>query len=164
MMELIPEKISGAVVFSARKVCPKDDDGCQLCSDFAIGVHNWLVAYDVPYVIIDFGDEKEVCSDLIVELLQLRKRLKCPFFFAGVMDRPRKVLVANAYSPGSPIFSTPEDAVAEIVAKFPQLLSKSHDGIPFGQPLMISRPRPGLRGEPGVEAESSDEPAEPDEP
>lgn len=163
MMELIPEKISGGIVFSARKVCPKDEDNCQLCADFAIGVHNWLVSYEVPYVIIDLGDEKEVCSELIVELLQLRKRLKCPFYFAGVMDRPRKVLSANAYSPGSPIFSTPEDAVAEIAKKYPQMLSKSSEAIPFGQPLVISRPRPGLRGEGGAEAEGSEESSEIDE-
>lgn len=167
MMEFIPEKIDNGVVFTARRACPQDEDNCALCSDFAVGVHNWLLAHEVQYVIVDLCDEKDVCPELLVELLQLRKRLKkYPFFFAGVMDRPKKVLQSHSYLPGSPLFTTPEDAVAEVRKKFPNLMQKSLDGIQFGQPLNISRPRTGVRGE-GVEgpeaAEGAEEGAELDE-
>ena len=160
MMQLIPENFDGVVVFTATHVCPYSESDCQLCSDYAVGIHNWMLSHELKYVILDFQDEKEVCHELLVELVQLRKRLKIPFYFSGIMAKPRLILEKFAFQSGLPVFTTPEEAVAELRKTSSNLLTIDLAKVAFGQPISVSKPRQGLR--PGVVAEGADAEAEGD--
>ena len=160
-MDLIPEKIDGAIVFNVLSNCSFNNNECPTCGDYAIGLHNWLMTTELKYVVVDFQDEKEVCPAFLEELLQLGKRLKYPFLFAGVMTKPRKVLDSYNYVSKFPVFVTPEEAVKALKAKSPTLLHHAFDGIQFGTPIPIARVRVGSRvdGEEGAEPDA-EEPAE----
>jgi hypothetical protein len=161
MMQLVPVKIDGAVVLNVNHVCPKNEAACGLCFDYAVAVHNWLMAHELNYVIIDFQDEKEVCSDFLIELLQLRKRLRYPFLFAGLMDKPRRLLESYDYGSAWPICLTPEEALRVIKARVPAVLDKSLETIKFDEPIPIARPRQGQRFDAGADDEESvDKPEE----
>jgi hypothetical protein len=152
-MDLIPEKIDGAVVFNVLCSCTYNASDCPTCGDFAVGLHNWLMTTELKYVVLDFQDEKEVCPAFLEELLQLAKRLKYPFLFSGVMPKPRKVLDAYNYVTKFPIFVTPEEAVEALRGKHPALVQHTFEGIQFGTAIPISRPRFGSR----VEGEGGEE-------
>jgi hypothetical protein len=159
MMDLTPERIGNAVVFNAVHACPKNEAECGLCFDYAVAIHNWLLAHNLKYVILDLQDEKEVCQDFLVELLQLRKRLRYPFLFCGAMEKPRKLLEAYDYGSLFPFFVSPEEAVDALGKKFPQLVSTPIDHVTFGHPIPVARPRQGQRFDPN----SSSEPKAADE-
>lgn len=122
MMELSPAIVNGGVVLDATQMCSYQASDCRTCPELAVGIHNWLIATGIEYVLIDFEDEKEVCPSILVELLQLRKRLKMPFIFIGLMDKPKSILTSYAYS-GYPFFSTPEEAVMHLKQMHPELVS-----------------------------------------
>ena len=73
-MDFVPEMIDGAVVLNAVDVCSVGHD-CRQCTELSVGIHNWLVAHQLRYLVLDFQDEKDVCVTILTELLQLRKRL-----------------------------------------------------------------------------------------
>lgn len=155
-IELVPEKIDGAVVLNVMNNCLTCNSDCIACSDFAIGLHNWLITTDLKYVIFDLQDEKEVCPIFLEEILQLWKRMKFPFLFAGVMERPRVMLEAYNYALKFPLFVTPGEAIDALRGKFPSMLIASFANIQFGHPIPITRPRFGVRpdeGEGDAEAE-----------
>jgi len=155
-MDLIPEKIDGGVVFNVMASCSFNASNCPPCGDYAVGLHNWLMTTDLKYVVLDFQDEKEVCPAFLEEILQLAKRLKHPFLFAGVMAKPKKVLDAYNYVTRFPVFVTPEEAVQALRAKSPALLQHAMDGIQFGTPIPISRARGAARLDGEGEAESEE--------
>lgn len=96
MVELVPIRADDAIVLNVAKHCRFCRADCRDCCDIGVAVHNWLISTELRYVIIDLQDEKDVCPTFLQEIIQLRKRLRMPFLFAGVMDRPLKVL--NDYS------------------------------------------------------------------
>jgi len=117
MLQLVPEEVDGAVVCNVIKT------GEKLQGDFsveiALSLHNWIKQAEIPYLILDLQDEKDICEIFLSEVLQLRRRLRVPFLFAGVMERPRKVLEAYEYERDFPIFVTPEDAVRALRMQYP---------------------------------------------
>ncbi len=152
-MDFIPEYIDNAVVLNAVEICNHGID-CRLCPDVAISVHNWLVSTDMSYLIVDFQDEKEVCSTILIEILQLRKRLRFPFIFAGLMERAKTVLASYAYN-DHPFFVTPEEAVKYLRTKFPELVANADaNAVKFGEPIPCVRNRQS-RGEGDVETEEA---------
>ena len=138
-MDLAPEVINGAVVLNGVDICSTGPD-CRPCIELAVGVHNWLVAHDLKYLIVDFQDEKEVCSTILTEILQLRKRLPYPFIFCGLMGNPRKVLTSFAYS-DHPVVDVPEDAVAYLKKIKPELLIRDLSSIREHEPIPCTRSR-----------------------
>jgi len=156
-MELVVEKLDGAVVFNVHKACTAGPGVCIACADFAVGIHNWLLGTDVRYVIVDLQDEKEVCYLFLEEIMQLRKRLRYPFVFAGVMDKPRQILASYDFL--QQVFTAPQDAIAHLRKTVPQVLNVKLDGISFGQSIQVTKPRLGVKGpeEEGVEAEGEDD-------
>jgi general secretion pathway protein C len=96
-----------------------------------------------------FQDEKEVPADFLEELMQLMKRVRIPFLFTGVMQRPRALLMSYDYTSKFPIFGTTDEAIQFLDAKYPLLLTVPHDGIVFGTPIEMVRSR--LNGKPGEE-------------
>ena len=142
MMEYVPILVDGGVVLNATNVCNNTSPDCKVCPDIAVGVHNWLVANNRKYLIIDFQDEKDVCTTMLVELLQLRKRLKFPFLLVGLMERPRQFLLSYAYGDHL-FFNTPEDAIDHLRAIHPGLAESDMGGIEFDKPIPTGRFRGG---------------------
>lgn len=146
MLELIPEKINEAVILNVGKSCPHNATDCSACQDLAVGLHNWLVAHEFRYLILDFQDEKEVCPGFIEEVLQLWKRMRVPFLFSGVMERPRKIIQSYNYHLRYPFYITPEEAVRSLAPANVNLSAKL-EGIEFGVPIPMSRLRPAGRAD-----------------
>ena len=142
MMEYVPILVDGGVVLNATSVCNNTAPDCKVCPDIAVGVHNWLVANNRKYLIIDFQDEKDVCSTMLVELLQLRKRLKFPFLLVGLMERPKHFLLSYAYGDDL-FFNTPEDAVEHLRSFHASLIDAEFGGIEFDKPIPTGRFRTG---------------------
>ncbi len=139
-MDFVPELVDGAVVLNAVDVCSIGND-CRQCTELSVGIHNWLVAHQLPYLILDFQDEKEVCVTILTELLQLKKRLRFPFLFCGMMEAPRKFLSSYAYN-DYPFFTVPEDAVAYLKAKESQVFKMPLSStIKMGDPIPCTRSR-----------------------
>jgi hypothetical protein len=156
-MDLVPENLNGAVVFNVVNSCGANKSVCGNCTDFAVAVHNWLMSSDVKYVVVDLQDEKEICPAFLEELLQLAKRLRYPFVFAGVMERPRRLLDAYDFTARSPAFTTPEEAIAALEKRFPGITKVSLEGLEFGHAIAASRPRNAVAAEEGSgEAEAAD--------
>ena len=156
-MDLVPENLNGAVIFNLNNSCCANRLICGNCGDFPVAIHNWLVGSDVRYVLLDFQDEKEVCPTFLEELVQLAKRLRIPFLLVGVMERAKRVLDSYEFTKKWPVFVTPEDAVAYLDEKFPATTKVSLDGLQFGLPIAISRPRNALAPDAEVsEAEAVD--------
>jgi hypothetical protein len=153
-MELIPENLGGAVVFNLQSSCSASRNVCGNCADFAVAIHNWLMASEVRYVLVDLQDEKEICPAFLEELLQLAKRLRLPFLLAGVMEKPRRLLESYDFTARWPLFVTPEEAVAYLEKHYPGATKVSLEGLEFGTPIAASRPRNAVLVETeGVEAE-----------
>lgn len=140
-MDLVPENLGGAVVFNVVNSCGASKAVCGNCADFAVGIHNWLMSTDIRYVLVDLQDEKEICGAFLEEMLQLAKRLRVPFLFAGVMDKPRRILESYDFLTRAPLFVTPEDAVAWLDKNHPGLTRVSLEGLEFGVAIATSRPR-----------------------
>lgn len=156
-MDFVPEIIDEAVVLNAVEICTAGTD-CRPCAELAVGIHNWLVANKLHYLIVDFQDEKDVCTSILAELLQLKKRLRYPFLFCGMMEGPKKFLKSYAYS-DYPFFAVPEEAVAFIRKTQPDLLKADLSLVKQGEPIPCTRSR-SYRPE---DVEESDEPdAEPE--
>jgi hypothetical protein len=157
MLEFVPERIDRAVVMNVFQNQQPASGALTATSvvdsfvgaDFVVAVHNWLIGTQLRYVIFDFQDEKEVPADFVEELMQLMKRVRIPFLFTGVMDRPRALLKSYDYTSKFPIFASIEEAVSYLESKYPNLLMVSHDGIVFGSPIEMVRSR--LNGKPGEE-------------
>lgn len=148
-MELIPENLSGVVVLNAVHACGAFSDSCGACEEYAGGIRNWLLTYEVPYLIVDLQDEKEVCPQFLTELVNLRRRLRCPFYFVGVMDRARAVLDAFNVTRTAHIFQSAHEAVEHLREETPVLVDRPlREGIPFGEVITIMR----TRNQPGVAA------------
>lgn len=140
MMEIVPTLVNGGVVLDVMNICSYHGSDCKTCPDQAVGIHNWLLATGLRYVVVDFQDEKEVCPTILIELLQLRKRLGIPFIFVGMMDRPKSLLLSYAYS-GYPFFATPEEAMAHLQQMHPDLIEVDFTLVQFGTPIPCSRAR-----------------------
>ena len=153
-MDFVPELVDGAVVLNAVDVCRIGND-CRQCTELSVGIHNWLVAHQLRYLILDFQDEKEVCVTILTELHQLRKRMRFPFLFCGVMESPRKFLLSYAYN-DHPYFIVPEDAVAFLKSKEAGVLSSDFGKIKFGEHIPCIRSRNYRTEEVDVEADEPD--------
>lgn len=140
MMDLVPTLVGGGVVLDAVNICGYQSTDCRSCPEQAVGIHNWLLHTGIRYCLIDFQDEKDVCTTILVELLQLRKRMSVPFIFIGLMDRPKLVLTSYAYS-GYPFFAAPEEAVIHLRQKHPELFKIDYSKVTFGEPIPNSRSR-----------------------
>lgn len=154
-MDFIPELIDEAVVVNGADICNVGSD-CRPCSELSVGVHNWMVANSLNYLIVDFQDEKDVCVNILTELIQLQKRLRFPFLFCGMMAGPKEFLKSYAYS-GHPFFSIPEEAVDYLRTLDPSLLMRDLSGVRFGEPIPCTRSRNYRPEEAGVEADQEDE-------
>jgi hypothetical protein len=149
MMEFIPEKIEGVIVINIMQK-PDGQDGLTGV-DFVVGVHNWLINTHLRYLVFDLQDEKEVNKEFIEELMQLMKRMKLPFLFAGVMQKPRAVLESYAYTARYPVFAAVEDAIDYLRKKFPSAITSNMEGVALGIPIEMVRSR--LNAKPGEEGE-----------
>lgn len=158
MLELIPELMDDSVVLNVSKSCAHNATDCSSCQDLAVGLHNWLVAHEFRYLVVDFQDEKEICPGFIEEVLQLWKRMRIPFLFAGVMTKPRTILESYNYHARYPIFITPEEALRTLTATGVDRTAK-FEGIEFGTPIPLNRMRQGMRtdGETGDESGADDD-------
>lgn len=156
-MDLVAENLDGAVVLNISSVCTgQDGQECRGCIDIGGLIHNWLMTTEIRYLILDLQDEKDVCRTFIVEMMQLRKRLKIPFLFAGVMERPKKTLLSYAVDgPDRDVFTTPEDAIEKLRQLDPRLLEVTLEGINFGEPIVSLKARQMQRAQ-----EAEDVPAD----
>ncbi len=152
-MDFVPEIVDGAVILNAVDICTIGND-CRQCSELAVGIHNWLVAHQLRYLILDFQDEKDVCVTILTELLQLRKRLRFPFLFCGMMEGPKKFLQSYAYT-DYPFFAVPEEAVSYLKQKEPGSLKNDLGGIKVGEPIPCTRSR-NYRAEDAEDTDDSD--------
>ncbi|MCX6130967.1 MAG: hypothetical protein NTX25_18155 [Proteobacteria bacterium] len=158
-MDFVPELINGAVILNSVNVCTIGND-CRSCAELSVGIHNWLVNNRMTYLIVDFQDEKEVCSAILTELLQLRKRMRIPFVFCGMMEGPRKYLKSFAYN-DHPCFAAPEEAVAYLKKTIPEVLQFDVKLIKVAEPIPCIRSR-SYRAEEADGVEPDDVDGEPD--
>ncbi len=119
MLQLTPEKVENAVVLMAGQIEPACEADCRLCVDFSVGIHNWLMTNEIQYVMVDLQDEKDICRVFLEELINLRKRLAMPFYFVGVMDRPRQFLNDFGIADYTHFALTPEEAADHLQATYP---------------------------------------------
>ena len=138
-MDFVPEIVDGSVILNAIEICSHGSD-CRPCSELAVGIHNWLITHKLRYLVVDFQDEKEVCSTILTELLQLQKRLRFPFLFCGMMEEPKKLLLSYAYTDYK-FFSIPEDSIAFLKQNVPQVLAADLQGIKIAEPIPCTRSR-----------------------
>lgn len=138
-MDFVPEIVDEAVVLNAVEICTAGND-CRPCAELSVGIHNWLVAHKLQYLIVDFQDEKDVCKSILSELLQLKKRLRYPFLFCGMMEGPKKYLKSYAYN-DFPFFAVPEEAAAFIRKTQPDLLKVDLASVKQGEPIPCTRSR-----------------------
>jgi hypothetical protein len=142
MVELVPHRLDHAIVLNVCKHCHYSKTDCRDCSDVGIAVHNWLISTELKYVIIDLQDEKDVCHTFLQEVIQLRKRLRIPFLFCGVMDRPMRVLEDYNYTSSVyPTFNVPEEAVEFLRIKHPLVLESDMSKVALNEVLQVARPR-----------------------
>ena len=137
-MDFVPTLVKGGVVLNAMEICDYDGTDCRSCPDVAVGVHNWLISCEVRYLVVDFGDEKEVCHSILIELLQLRKRLRIPFLFVGLMEKPQNILRSYDYHE-HPFFSIPEEAIAYLQQFYSLYMNSDVSNINFDKPIPCSR-------------------------
>ena len=157
MFRMSPENVDGGVVLLSENIQPQCDTGCKLCVDFAVGVHNWLLASQVPYVIIDFQDDKDVCRVFVEELIHLRKRLGIPFCFVGVMSRTRKIF--EEYALTQDFYLAPEEAVRTLKSKYLGLIeSVDHTQVRYADKINVSKAR--LQQRLGVDTDIIHQPTE----
>ena len=64
-MDFAPEIIDGAVILNAVDICTTGNDTGLAAG--GIGIHNWMVAHGLGILVVDFPDEKEVCSTILTE-------------------------------------------------------------------------------------------------
>lgn len=157
MFRVCPENIDNAVVFLTESITPACEPSCRLCVDFGVGIHNWLMANQVGYLILDFQDEKDVCPVFIEEMINLRKRLRIPFYFVGVMQKPRKMF--EEYGIYNSFHISPESAVEDLRQKSPELLSSVDlKTVNFFDKVTVSKAR--LQQRLGVDLEQIHQPGE----
>lgn len=138
-MDLIPILIDGAVVFNLQNTCQVKSMNCENCVNLVLNLHNWIRYSELEYTIVDLQDEKDICPVFLEELQFLRKRLRQPFLFAGVMERPQEYLESYHHKDAYPLFITPEDAVRALRILHPGLTESSLKyPIKFGYPLLLS--------------------------
>jgi hypothetical protein len=152
-MDFVPEIIDEAVILNAVEICTTGTD-CRPCAELSVGIHNWLVAHKLQYLIVDFQDEKDVCTSILAELLQLKKRLRYPFLFCGMLEGPKKFLKSYAYN-DFPFFAVPEDAVAFLRKTQPGLLKADLSNVKQGEPIPCTRSR-NYRPEDAEEVEETE--------
>jgi hypothetical protein len=146
MVELVPVRLDDAIVLNVAKHCRHCKTDCRDCCDIGVAVHNWLISTELRYVLIDLQDEKDVCPTFLQEIIQLRKRLRMPFLFAGVMDRPLRVLNDYSYTvQAAPTFVTPEDAVAYLRQNHGMVLDADLSRVRLNEVLQVARPRSANR-------------------
>ncbi len=148
-MELIAEKVDGAVVLNISSICVGQEHGeCRTCVDIGGLVHNWLLQTELGYLVVDFHDAKYLCSTFLVELILLHKRLRIPFLFVGVMENPHKILDDYAFSAsGYPVFNGPEEAADYLKEHHAPLIEKGYDAsrMNFGEAIVSYRSRQSFR-------------------
>lgn len=138
-MDFVPEIIDGVVVLNAVDICSTGAD-CRPCCEVAVGIHNWLMAHEISYLIVDFQDEKEVCASILTELIQLNKRLDLPFIFCGLMEAPKVFIRSYLYS-DHPFFDIPEDAIAYLKKSRPALTMVDLSAVNEGEAIPCIRSR-----------------------
>ena len=153
-MDFMPELVNGGVVLMASDICNNLTSDCKQCPESSVAIHNWLISTNLPYLIVDFQDEKDICKKVLEEILQLRKRLRMPFLFAGLMERPRSYVTSYAYRE-YPFFETPEDAVALLQTKSPEILDCDISKVKFDENIPCIRPRQARLDSEGDEIEES---------
>jgi hypothetical protein len=154
MVELIPAQIEDTIILNVSKHCGNTRTDCKDCCDVGVAVHNWLISTELQYVVIDLQDVKDVCRTFVEEIVQLRKRLRIPFLFCGVMERPLKVLQDYSYTTTAyPVFLLPEEAISYMRSNFPLLLNSDLDRVRLNEVLQVARPRNASRQDGGDEAD-----------
>ena len=162
ILEFVPEKVGSLVILnvmqketerSAQETPAQAAADAFVGSDYVIAIHNWFIGTNLKYLAFDLQDEKEVPKDFLEELLQLMRRVRIPFFFAGVMDRPRVVLKSYAYASKFPIFENTDQLATWLNQNKPELGAAAHETIQFGSPIDMVRTR--LNGRVGEEGEDS---------
>lgn len=135
MMSFIPIRVNDVIVLNAEDICENESTSCRLCSELAVTIHNWFVANELRYLIVDFQDEKYVCNTILLEFMQFTKRLKFPLLLVGLTENPKNFLKSYDYRGPLP-FDTPEEAVEYLAANHTELISKNLKNINFNE--MIS--------------------------
>lgn len=136
-MDLFPEHLDGAIVFSIESVCRSRETDCPTCRMLAIYLHNWINQAKLPYLLLDFQDEKEVCPHFLEELQFLTRRLPIPKMYVGVSDLVLNEL-ARYVDPGEPIpvFRSAEGAIKALRLRYPGITEISPRlPVIFGNPL-----------------------------
>ena len=135
-MDLTPGIADGAIICNLSNVCTKHSNSCESCCQLVIYFHNWLLQTQLQYTIIDFQDEREVCTGFLEEILYLKNKLPIPFFFTGLMPGPLSYLKKYNTSKELPVFTVPEDAVRALRMLAPTATEKPvATYIYFGEPL-----------------------------
>ncbi len=134
MIDVVPVLVDGAIVFNFCYDSYALEDEPEV--SFVHVFHNWLKKLSLEYVIFDFQEEKYIKDDFLQELIQLRKRLKIHFLFAGVSEEAKSLLESYNCTEYFPFFLTPEDAVRALRIQYPGMTeSPIHSSIAFGMPL-----------------------------
>jgi hypothetical protein len=139
-MDIIPTMVDGAVVLSLSNPDLFAQDNKKEEEEEAvrvvINIHNWVKQIKLEYLVFDFQEEKHINQFFLVELMQLRKRLRIPFLFSGVLNESKKTLESYSCQDSYPLFWTPNDAIRALRIQHPGITennAKHH--VTFGESL-----------------------------
>lgn len=138
-MDIIPTMVDGAVVLNlchldlyTKDNKKEDEESTRL----VIYIHNWVKQIKLEYLVFDFQEEKHINQSFLVELMQLKKRLRIPFLFSGVLNESKKILESYSCQDSYPLFWTPSDAIRALRIQHPGITeNNAKNNISFGQSL-----------------------------
>ena len=138
-MDVIPTMVDGAVVLNlnnpdlfTRDSKKEEEESVRL----VINVHNWVKQIKLEYLVFDFQEEKHISRSFLIELMQLKKRLRIPFLFSGVLNESKKTLESYSCQDSYPLFWTPNDAIRALRIQHPGITENSaKHNITFGKNL-----------------------------
>lgn len=151
-MDVIPTMVDGAVIlslsnpdFSIRDPKKKEEESVRL----VINIHNWVKQIKLEYLVFDFQEEKHINQSFLIELMQLKKRLRIPFLFSGVLNESKRTLESYSCQDSYPLFWTPNDAIRALRIQHPGITeNNAKHNINFGQNLseiLKSDMKPGIK-------------------
>lgn len=138
-MDVIPTMVDGAVVLNlsnpdlfTQDAKKEEEESIRL----VINIHNWVKQIKLEYLVFDFQEEKHINRSFLIELMQLKKRLRMPFLFSGVLSESKQTLESYSCQDSYPLFWTPNDAIRALRIQHPGITENSaKHNITFGQNL-----------------------------
>ena len=137
-MDIVPAFVDGAIVCNVVEPCKNPSGSCEKCFEFPLLFRNWVVEAGLSYLIFDFQDEKKLCFSFLEELISLRKRLKIPVLFSGLLGESKSFIERHNCGNAYPLFDLPSNAIRALRMQQPGL-TEQIPAVPIPFDAMLSQ-------------------------